>query len=429
MKRLRNFVFFLTLNLVVFAVFWEGAGHFLYRSETGTWFFGRERRPAPAMPNAFDVKAAIFHPYFAYINRVGRSGDFGPELPDLWTTNNQGFQFARKAIKDGCCDIPYAAKDDEVVVGILGGSVGAGFGIMAGYLASFEEAVRAQPAFAGKRVRVVNMAMSGYRQPQQAIVLAYYLTLGQRFDLIVNIDGFNELVIPDYNVRNEAEPFFPAVQVWGAMGQDLESQRLSVAEPAVLLAAWHRQSIRAAEAALASCDWASCWLWWRVVTLIHRWRAAATAVRNTTVDRDTTMFPMLMPQSKNATPTKAWTASDSADGWARAARLTAAVAMSGGARYLHVLQPNQWYSAEPAFVPRDPNHPFEQIVPLVRDGYPALRARVSTLIEAGVPVYDATSVYTGADPRAVFIDDCCHYTPEGYDVLFRALAAPIATLR
>ena len=49
----------------------------------------------------------------------------------------------------------------------------------------------------------------GYRQPQQAIILSYMLVAGGEFDVVVNIDGHEEIVAPMRNASAGRYPFFP----------------------------------------------------------------------------------------------------------------------------------------------------------------------------------------------------------------------------
>jgi len=61
-----------------------------------------------------------------------------------------------------------------------------------------------------KEVIVFTMAAGGYKQPQQLMALNYYMTLGAEFDILVNIDGFNEAAIPVYEYRRaEVHPSYP----------------------------------------------------------------------------------------------------------------------------------------------------------------------------------------------------------------------------
>ena len=57
---------------------------------------------------------------------------------------------------------------------------------------------------------VVNLGFAGYKQPQQLLALAYFLSLGAEYDLMINLDGYNDIVLPftdNYNVG--VNPFFP----------------------------------------------------------------------------------------------------------------------------------------------------------------------------------------------------------------------------
>ena len=75
------------------------------------------------------------------------------------------------------------------MVGLLGGSVAA-------QLQPFLEAALARRLAAHRRPRqpvVLNLALGGVKQPQQTLMIANALLLGGKFDLIVNLDGFNEI--------------------------------------------------------------------------------------------------------------------------------------------------------------------------------------------------------------------------------------------
>lgn len=50
--------------------------------------------------------------------------------------------------------------------------------------------------FGTNRIEVHNAAMPGGKQPQQLFKLQYLLLLGERYDVVVNVDGFNEIALP-----------------------------------------------------------------------------------------------------------------------------------------------------------------------------------------------------------------------------------------
>ncbi len=57
---------------------------------------------------------------------------------------------------------------------------------------------------------VVTLGIAGYKQPQQLLALAYFLSLGAEYDLIINLDGYNDIVLPiTDNYSFGVNPFFP----------------------------------------------------------------------------------------------------------------------------------------------------------------------------------------------------------------------------
>jgi len=83
--------------------------------------------------------------------------------------------------------------DDRVVIAVVGGSVAQGFA--AAGLPVVIEQLQRDPAYAGKEIVAVDLAVGGYKQPQQLMTLTYLLTLGFEFDVVLNIDGFNEVAL------------------------------------------------------------------------------------------------------------------------------------------------------------------------------------------------------------------------------------------
>jgi hypothetical protein len=96
-----------------------------------------------------------------------------------------------------------------------------------------------------------------------------------------------------------------------------------------------------------------------------------------------------------------------------------------GVPYVHVLQPNQYFttrsfSAEEAKVARSDASPFKKAA---EAGYPVLVAE-SEGLRARVNFLNATGIFD-REPAAVYIDDCCHYTLRGNQLLGAAIAKQI----
>ena len=57
---------------------------------------------------------------------------------------------------------------------------------------------------------VVTLGIAGYKKTQQLLALAYFLSLGAEYDLIINLDGYNDIVLPiTDNYSFGVNPFFP----------------------------------------------------------------------------------------------------------------------------------------------------------------------------------------------------------------------------
>ena len=83
---------------------------------------------------------------------------------------------------------------DIVIVAVLGGSVAQGLVAKAGETLSRE--LRLAKSFSHKEIFIADLAMGGMKQPQQLMIVNYFLSLGAHFDLVINLDGFNDIVLP-----------------------------------------------------------------------------------------------------------------------------------------------------------------------------------------------------------------------------------------
>jgi hypothetical protein len=104
--------------------------------------------------------------------------------------------------------------------------------------------------------------------------------------------------------------------------------------------------------------------------------------------------------------------------WVRGSRLMEVLARSAGARYLHVLQPNQ-YASRRQFSDRERRIALNEESPYREHAialYPLLRKQGADLREGGVEFHDATDVFVGV-PEIVYADDCCHFNQRGNDLL------------
>jgi hypothetical protein len=397
----RKRAFLVAVNLAVFAVLAELLALWIYYERTGRLFYTHARAYATIEETERgELTGDALHPYFGPIHKPG----VRPE------TNNIGF--------GSPYPFPYTRKDPrEFLVGIFGGSVARQFCDRGA--ARLAERL----GLGDRRVVPLCFAHEGYKQPQQLIVLAYFLSLGQQFDLVLNIDGFNEVALGTYNHDRGRDVSMPSPIHLDPLINLID--RATLTPPMVeSLAAISRYKTR-------------------LNALVPRLRSARTAFGHFALDRyyeftrqgytaELARFAALPPNSPDAslvqvTPAvKARDAStlydDIAAQWAAASLLMHDMLAARAVRYAHVLQPNQYYtsrafSPEEARVARSDDTPFK---PPVEKGYPLLQ-RAAAELRQTVQFIDATGAFD-AEPMPVYQDDCCHYTQLGYERLAELIA-------
>lgn len=410
----------LAVALVLLLVALEAASLGWIYAQRGVLYYAAGRKAASAVPAALQIPEAVFHPYMGFIHRVGRTGEG-------WRTNNVGFQVAEPLARDepDCCDVPRARRDNEVLVGVFGGSVATSFAMRAQVDATLARQLQEIPAYRDRPVRVLNFAMPAFRQPQQMIALGYFLTLGQTLDIALEIDGFNEVVTGQRNFQAGVEPSFPADTLWGEWGRQLERQggRSGEAAAEAGLAGYYRHAAQAWMAESSQCFFAACHLGKAALAKLAAWRAQRLerGLRQTTA----TLFPTTLRSRPGADYD---VVAAIARQWRDTSIAMAGLARQNGALYLHVVQPNQWWRAAGEYQPIAADHIYGWVVGLVNKGYPALVAQAPALQAGGVELLDATLLFKDQPARAVYVDDCCHYTDLGNDVLARAIADQIAAI-
>ena len=50
--------------------------------------------------------------------------------------------------------------------------------------------------FRDKKINIMLAALGGFKQPQQLMAVNYFISLGAEYDIVINLDGFNEVVLP-----------------------------------------------------------------------------------------------------------------------------------------------------------------------------------------------------------------------------------------
>ena len=137
------------------------------------------------VPARLRIHKEIVHPYMGYVYdpRVEQSSPYG--VSDVSPIQHRS--------------------PGKVIIGIFGGS----FADDIAYNAGEALADLLKPRFPGKQFVVVKATIGGYKQPQQLMALNYFTALGGEFDIVINLDGFNEVALPAQENVPQTNPFFP----------------------------------------------------------------------------------------------------------------------------------------------------------------------------------------------------------------------------
>jgi hypothetical protein len=365
--------------------------------------------PAPAEPDApydgIQVETKVLHPFLGYVSDRG-------EAPGI---NRFGFPGVDPLVPPA---------PGVVRVALAGGSVALQlYGTNGGVLGS---ALGREPAFAGKRIEVVALALGGYKQPQQLMALAWLLSLGAHFDVVVNLDGFNELVLPYAdNAPVGIHPGYPrSWQLYQSSALDA-GEALYLTDVRDLRAQQQAWRIRLGTGlpsrsafTLALLDRIDA----RIEGRVGARDAAFRADRNRAGLGFQATGPYLPYPDENAL------FDDCVAIWQASSRAMHQLATGAGARYFHFLQPNQWVpDGKPwSGIERSQLRVPGRFAPrkVVRAAYPKLLEAGSALAREGVAFTSLVHLFRNEE-RTVYRDTCCHFNPLGVQGLAEAVARTV----
>ena len=366
------------------------------------------------------VRRPILHPYFGF--------SLDAKVTDPECKSSQANPCKRRLKVD--MDRPFAKRSDKTaIVAIMGGSFAEGTARGAGGNI-FERAIQSIPALEGKEVIIYNMSMGAYKQPQQLMQLSYYLAMGAEFDVIINLDGFNEMAATYYGWRDaDLHPAFP--KSW--------NHRVSSAMTKDHLRAYGRKfELLESRANLAEKVSTFPIRWsplanfgWRLLDAGYLRKVASTdaeidQLRSVDKENRDFAYEALGPDYQ----LEDWqdVAEMAADLWANSSIALRDLAEGNGARYYHFLQPNQYIEGAKILSAEE-----QEIAILKTGGYgnvyrqafPILQERFEKLTSQGVHFYDLTFMFKDT-PDTLYIDNCCHLNPKGYHMVIRELVRRVS---
>jgi hypothetical protein len=353
------------------------------------------------------------HPFFGYAVRPSAQALAGPLSLDALGFPNGG-PFEREH------------PPNSVVIGIFGGSVAAYFAKFGGVQAIFEQ-VQALPPFAGKRLVALTGAHIGMKQPQSLMALSYLQALGVDFDVVILLDGFNEVVnAPLTLVPAGVFPFFP--NLWNQRIANLEldtALRSRIGELAYLKERRADRTKRLLASPLRHSNTVEL-LW----ALDDRRLEATIEAKRGELDAhgggDRSDYAATGPRWPDAGVDAL--SADLAAFWFESSLQMRALAEAKQALFFHFLQPNQHVPGSKPIDADEQNVAIrggETFAPHVARGYRFLRERGAQLAAQGVHFHDLTQLFVETT-EPIYIDNIGHLGRKGNEMMAAAMAVQIA---
>ena len=312
---------------------------------------------------------------------------------------------------------PRQKREDVALIGLFGGSV----------------ARQATPAFRRalesyfsannllRRPVVLEMGNATMQQPQQVIIAANALSLGGHFDIIVNLDGYNEMVNPLAAYQRSNFPYF--TYYWDFLLNLTAAEYRLAGRIGVLRE--KQDGLARAAAVHPLRDTA-------VYGIVSRYRRERTGRqiiqlnRQLTAARSTYRLERDGPREWFRQERELYPAA--ARMWYRGSRLLAELAAATGAEYYHFFQPNQYVpggkklSAAELDCCYNAGGTPERIY---RDLYPGMAEFGEKLSRRSVNYFDLSYIFRG-NGETLYRDECCHFNDRGNELLAAAMVARMA---
>jgi hypothetical protein len=351
------------------------------------------------------ISKMAVHPYLGFVLNPGDDKEF------------TSLGFAKQS------RIFHKRSQDTVIIAIVGGSVAQNFSGDVGSSVLTAELSKS-PLFAGKKFAIIRLGLGGFKQPQQLMTINYLLALGAEFDMVINIDGFNEVALhPAENAKKDVFPIFP--RNWYMMARRL-------ADPVILPVVGHMTFLQ-----MKRKKWARKFskpffrhsvtfnfIWWARDRLLANdiWEGAKLIIEYNPKRSD---YAATGPRKRFSTEQEVF--EELASIWRRCSIQLHRLCKANHIHYYHFLQPNQYISgtkpmgAEEKKIALKPTQIYREGAV---KGYPILIRDGGKLLREGVHYRDLTRIFSEVK-EPVYMDDCCHFNNRGKEIIGKAIAESI----
>lgn len=297
-----------------------------------------------------------------------------------------------------------------------------------------KEELKKHPFFNGKKIQVLCLAMGGYKQPQQLLALNYLLFLDAPIDMVINLDGFNEIALPYTEGRRQATyPFYP--RNWANFAQsysnpqfhDYRLEGKKLVEKRINLIqfytkSWLRHSYFAlliGKTKLASINN-------RILRVNEKMKAAITSKEHDFQSQG----PAYEYQEESIY------FQDFVDKWKQASIMMDQICRANDIPYFHFLQPNQYVKGSKVLTEeenkianilstnRKKGAQYNYMQAVTKSYHLLQETGLSLKNDHGVAFTDLTMIFK-EEKEAVYADFCCHFNPYGIQQINKEIASHI----
>ena len=312
--------------------------------------------------------------------------------------------------------------DRPYVIFLQGGSVAATFGgLDQGGSSRLVERMLGDPALEGREIEVIRLAIPGFKQPQQFLQLAYLLSRGCEPDLVLNLDGLNEVRTSYNNARRGLQPTWPSLGHWTQATLSTPHDDVVLDLLVEMRALQNKVSKDARKALDRHYTYSAILGKWTIARLTRarvRWARAQHAFidRQVELDRENALHPFgIQAHTEDCVP-------EAVRCWFESSLSMHQLCEARGIRYVHALQPtlHDVGSKPISDEERSKGLPDGIFHEAVVEGYPLLREGIVELRDLGVEALDLSLAFV--DMKETLYYDNCHFGTLGCSALANAIA-------
>lgn len=333
-----------------------------------------------------------------------------------------GFDHPEGAVQVAADLASVRKSSSELRILVLGGSVAAAFQNLG--TPRLRELLGEDPRLQGRSLRFLKYARASFKQPQQLMTVAYLLSMGIAPDVVIDIDGFNEVAIGNYNCSHGTNPVHPSHDKWLTLAAEKAADPES-AELEVRLRARREELLERAEAMEESPLLGSAILGRSILGRLRGLRNELAREQEAYLDllQERELPAHLFGPPFEGDERRALELI--ARHWMESSYSIQLLCSARSILYLHVLQPALHDEGKKVLT-------AEEIAGAETDGlwaqgvhlgYPLLRAAGDELRERGVHFLDASGIFAGITER--IYRDACHFGKRGNELLAEAIASAL----